>query len=182
MSFLEDPSKIERKAANHYLKKVGKTSYKLDEDKIANSERFDGFISISTNAKDLPEIEILDAYKQLYKIEHTFRTFKSYLETRPMFHWTEHRIEGHLCLCYICFTLLNYLQQELRKSGRQMSETRLREITEKLQLSLIKQGEDEFYMKSNTPEEAKALFKSLKIKELPNGIPKHDISNYISSI
>ncbi len=108
--YIENPSKVERKAARHYLKKNEKSKYELDESKIARSEKFDGFISISTNTKDMSQSEIIESYKQLYKIEHTFRTFKSYLETRPMFHWTQKRIEGHLCLCYICFSLLNYLQ------------------------------------------------------------------------
>ena len=30
--------------------------------------------------------QVLDHYHHLYQIEHAFRTFKGYLETRPMFH------------------------------------------------------------------------------------------------
>jgi len=179
---LKDQSKIERKAASHYLKKKGKNEYEFDVKKIARSERFDGFVSISTNAKDIGEVEVLDSYKQLYKIEHTFRTFKSYLETRPMFHWTEKRIEGHLCLCYICFTLLNYLQQELNKSSKAMSENQIRETLEKLQLSHVVLDGKEYYLRSNTDEKAKVIFKLLRIKELPNLIPKDELSKYISII
>lgn len=180
--YLESPSKVERKAASHFLKKTGKSNYILDEAKIAKSERYDGFISISTSAKDLPESEVLDAYKQLYKIEHSFRTFKSYLEARPMFHWTEKRIEGHLCLCYICFTLLNYLLQQLKMNGIKISENKLRDITGKMQLSLVEQGKDEFYMRSNMSELTKNILQELRIKELPNIISDNAITNYISII
>jgi transposase len=178
--FLSEPSKVEKKAASYFLKKDKKSRYEIDEKKIAKSQRYDGFLSIATNAKDLTEAEILDAYKQLYRIEHTFRTFKSYLEARPMFHWTERRIEGHLCLCYICFTLLNYLQQRLEREGFKMSEMKVRQTIDKLQLSLVKQDGEEFYMRSNTGEEARRVFKLLKIRELPSIISKGSLSEYIA--
>lgn len=178
--YLEAPSKVERKAAGHYLKKTGKSSYILDEAKIARNERYDGFISISTNAKNLSDAEVLDAYKQLYKIEHSFRTFKTYLETRPVFHWTEKRIEGHLCLCYICFTLLNYIIQQLKRKGEITSENKLWEITRKMELSLIEQSGEEFYLRSGMQEQTKLLLQELNLKELPNVIGKNAINNYIS--
>jgi transposase len=178
--YIQAPSKIERKAASHYLKKNEKSKYELDEAKIARSERFDGFISISTNTKDIAESEIIESYKQLYKIEHTFRTFKSYLEARPMFHWTQKRIEGHLCLCYICFTLLNYLQQRLRRKGTKISENKLRVSVGKMQLSLIEQNGEQFYLRSRQDETARMIINELNLKELPDIIGRYGINQYIS--
>ncbi|MCP9769327.1 hypothetical protein EGI22_15555 [Lacihabitans sp. LS3-19] len=83
----------------------------MNEEKIAAAERYDGFLAISTNNQTLPVSDVLDQYKQLFKIEHSFRTFKSHLETRPMFHWTDQRIEGHICLCYIAFAIQNFVTQ-----------------------------------------------------------------------
>lgn len=177
---LNTPSNVEKKAASYYLKKTSKSVYVLDEEKIKNNERYDGFISISTNAVELSENQVLEAYKQLYKIEHTFRTFKSYLEARPMYHWTERRIEGHLCLCYICFTLLNYLQQELARKKKAMSEKKIREVLGKAQLSLINLEGEEYYLSSKIEDGVRMIYKLLRIKELPNLIPKDDITKYIS--
>lgn len=178
--FMQMPSKIERKAAAHFIKKVRKNEYYLDEEAIAKSAAFDGLISIATNTKDLPENEILSAYKQLYKIEQTFRTFKSYIETRPMFHWTRKRIEGHLCLCYMSFTLLNYLGQKLTRAGTPLSEKRIRDAIENMQVSLVKIGQKEYYSRSNNGENVCKILKQLKIKDLPTIIEKDDIKNYIS--
>jgi transposase len=121
--FLKNPSGLEKKSKNYFLKKLSKENYILDEEKIKQSARFDGFFGIATNNKDLSVTQILDAYKQLYKIEQSFRTFKSFLETRLMFHWTENRILGHLNLCYFCFTLLNHLQLQLQKQNTPQSKT-----------------------------------------------------------
>ncbi len=36
----------------------------------------------------------------LYKIEESFRCMKSSLDLRPVYHWTERRIKGHIMLCF----------------------------------------------------------------------------------
>ena len=87
-------------------------------------------------------------YHHLYQIEHSFRTFKSYLETRPMFHWTNKRIEGHICLCYMAYSLLNNLQLRLAKNGLKHSEQTIRDHLSKMQVSLVNQGGKHFYLRS----------------------------------
>ena len=62
----------------HYLKKKEKGVYVLDLEKIKHSEKFDGF-SLYCYQQYRPLVaQILDAYKQLYKIEHSFRSFKTF--------------------------------------------------------------------------------------------------------
>ena len=178
-SFLANPSSLDKKAKTFYLKKDEKSNYSLDEEKIKRSERFDGFMTIATNNTELSPADVLGAYKQLYKIEHSFRTFKTFLETRPMFHWTERRILGHLALCYISFTLLNYLQLELEKRGTPLSENQVRKNLVKMQMSLISQDDKQYYLHSKTPEQAKQILKVLSIRETPDLIPESAIRQYV---
>lgn len=177
--FLSNPSSLDKKAKTFYLKKDEKSNYSLDIEKIKRSERFDGFMTIATNNTKLSPADILGAYKQLYKIEQSFRTFKTFLETRPMFHWTERRILGHLSLCYISFTLLNYLQLELVKRGTPMSENKIRKTLVKMQMSLISQDDKRYYLRSNTSEQAKQIMKIVSIREIPDLIPESAIRQYI---
>lgn len=175
---LLDPSKLEKKAKTYFLKKDEKEAYRLDEEKIERSARFDGFRTIATNNKSLSTSDILDAYKDLYKIEQSFRSFKTFLETRPMYHWTEKRILGHLALCYISFALLNYLQLQLRQKGTPLSEDQIRKALVKMQVSLISQDTKQYYMRSQTPENATKIIKALKIKTIPDFIPAECINKY----
>lgn len=179
-TFLMKPELLKKKAKHHFLKQLEKTEYVIDEEKIKRSERFDGFMTIATNNKDLSIAEILNAYKQLYKIEQSFRTFKTFLETRPMFHWTKNRILGHLALCYITFTLLNYLQLKLKHKGTPQSEDQIRQNLIKMAVSLIRQDEHEYYLRSNTEEGAKNIMKLLSIKELPDLIPRGAMNQYLN--
>lgn len=179
MVFIDHPVALEKKAKYHYLKKEGKDKYILDTEKISRSEKFDGFFCIATNNVDLSVEVILDAYKQLYRIEHSFRSFKTFLETRPMFHWTEKRILGHLSLCYMSFVMLNYLQLKLQKHGSPQSENQIRSNLIKMQMSLISQNETEYYMRSKTTEGIRQIMRALSIRELPDLMPRSVINQYL---
>jgi transposase len=179
LAFLKDPSTLEKKAKLHYLKKETKDKYVLDHEKIQRSEKFDGFFCIATNNNDMTVDTILDAYKQLYRIEHSFRSFKTFLETRPMFHWTEKRILGHLALCYMSFTMLNYLQLKLQKQGNVQSENQIRRNLTQMQVSLVTQNDNQYYLRSKPTEGTSQIMKALSIQNMPDMIPKEAINLHL---
>lgn len=179
IAFINNPEPLKKKAKHYFIKQKGENVYILDENKIKRSEMFDGYMCLATNNTDLSEAMILDAYKQLYKIEHAFRSFKTFLETRPMFHWTERRILGHLSLCYMSFALLNHLQMKLQNSGTPQSENEIRQNLIKMQMSLVTQNDDEYYLRSKTTIGAKQIMKVLSIKEMPDMVPRKSISQYL---
>ena len=89
----------------------------LNQDAILKEESRDGFFGIITNVRDLDAREIIGNYKQLWKIEDAFGELKGTLKTRPMFHWTDKRILGHLVLCFLSYLCEAYLARELRRKG-----------------------------------------------------------------
>jgi len=178
-TLLSRPDLISKKAGRFYLKKQGSQTYQLDEEKIKRDERFDGFLAIATNNKGLSVRETLDQYKHLYKIEHTFRTFKSHLETRPMFHWTDKRIEGHLCLCYLSYTLLNYTLLKLEKVDFKITEGKLRKLLDKMQVSLVEQKDKKYYLRSAASDEEILLQQKLGLKSLPSVINTESLHQYL---
>lgn len=164
---LKSPSLINKKPARYYLKNETTGKYVLDQKKIEESKRFDGFIAICTNNKSLKVEQVLDHYRHLFQIEQTFRSFKNHLEIRPMFHWNDTRIEGHIALCYMSYAIENYLIQKLRKTTINISEEKLRRALSQLQVSLIEQGTHQFYLRSNHNDEAASIIKHLGLSKLP---------------
>src|SRR5580658_1035807 len=61
----------------------------------------DGFFGVITNVRSMSAQQIVTNYKQLWKIEDAFGEIKGSLKARPMFHWTDRRIIGHLVLCFL---------------------------------------------------------------------------------
>ena len=176
---IKHPNLLKKKAHHYFLATNDKTNYYLNEEKVKQNQRYDGFLAISTNTKNISVEQVLDNYRHLYQIEHSFRTFKTHLETRPMFHWTDKRIEGHICLCYIAYAILTHLQNKLRKGNINLSENQIRKALDYMQVSLIKNNEDHFYLRSANKENIDAIINRIGLKKLPNIIPQSEINNYL---
>ncbi|HEX8279163.1 MAG TPA: IS1634 family transposase, partial [Segetibacter sp.] len=171
---LNQPSNIEKKASRYFIKNTGEKKYTIDQQKIDKQVRFDGFKAIATNAKDITPQLALEKYKDLYKIEQSFRSFKSYFETRPMFHWTDTRIEGHIVLCYISFCLLAFLQNKCS-----YSEQTIRKLISRMELSKIVQDGEVLWLRSATNEQAEHLLKTIHLKQLPTAISDATIKKHL---
>jgi transposase len=176
---LRQPSLIKKKAARYFLKQKGEEEYSLDEEKVKKQEKYDGILAITTNTTTLSATEILENYKQLYKIEHTFRSFKGHLEMRPMFHWTDKRIEGHICLCYIAYTLLNYVLQKANQKKIILTEAILRKQLDHMQVSLLQHNDNEVYLRSMPGQGEAQLQHLLGLRQLPPILPATRLSSFI---
>lgn len=86
----------------------------LNEQAIAQDAARDGFFGVLTNVTDLTAEQILANYKQLWIIEDAFGEIKGTLKSRPVFHWKDHRIVGHLTLCFLAYLCEALLTQALR--------------------------------------------------------------------
>ena len=142
----------EGRGAKKYLtkQKNQNKTYTLNESKIAEHSKWDGFYAIETSTSDLSVDEILSAYKQLWKIEESFKIFKSHLETRPLYHWNPERIQGHFVLSYIAFLFERVLEIELHKSGTTIgSPLKIRESLSKMEFSEIQFGQNIHKLYSN---------------------------------
>ncbi len=118
-----DPSKYQRATsygAARYVKnlvfdeKTGEiilsgTKPVLDEKKLVEEERFDGYYVVSTSEVDKSDQEILEIYKGLWQIEDAFRVSKSDLETRPVYLSREDRIRAHFLICFISLYIVRLL-------------------------------------------------------------------------
>lgn len=63
-----------------------------------------------------------------------------------MFHWTDKRIEGHICLCYIA--LLNFTLQKVNATKPGLTEGSLRKTLDQMQVSLLQHNDEKVYIRS----------------------------------
>ena len=160
-------STIAKRGALKYIALEGNLSGHLDEQKIEQDQRWDGYYGIETNCKDLSAQTLLGYYHDLWRIEESFRIFKSHLETRPVFHWTEKRIRGHLVLCFIAFLLERTLELELKNLAIESSPQLIRKALEELQFSEILIEGQTFYLRSPVTGLANDILRTLRIKIPP---------------
>lgn len=85
----------------------------LDEAKIAEEEKYDGYYSIVTSELKMSDREMRETYRGLARIEETFKISKTEFESRPVFVWTNEHIEGHFATCFTALVLIRLLQAKL---------------------------------------------------------------------
>jgi transposase len=81
----------------------GNKEFTLNEKAIAQDAMRDGYFGVVTNVTDMDAQEIVESYKTLWIVEDAFGEVKGTLRVRPIFHWTDPRIVGHLTLCFIAY-------------------------------------------------------------------------------
>lgn len=90
--------------------------WQIDEAKVAEEARYDGKWVLRTNT-DLSAAQVALKYKQLWTVEAIFRTMKSQLHTRPIFHKTDDTIRGHVFCSFLALVLRKALQDRLEATG-----------------------------------------------------------------
>jgi len=173
---LKKQEALSKKAARYFLKNQVGQEYVLDKAKVEKHQRYDGFAAIATNNPQIDTLKAIDHYRHLFQIEHVFRTFKSHLDVRPMFHWTDKRIRGHVAICYIAFTLLNYLQQRLKENQCKLSERDIRRVLAKMEVSKVEIEKKPYYITAKKSEKTHAILKILKVKPIPDFILSKNIN------
>jgi transposase len=111
-----DKTLIGNKGYRKYLAEDAQKRFTVDEAKVKEEARYDGHWVLQTNLADEPEI-IATAYKELWMVEDLFRTMKSILETRPIYHKCDETIRGHVFCSFLALLLRRALEQRLAEKG-----------------------------------------------------------------
>ena len=124
---LKDPDKIgirvgkvigKHKMARHFITQITGTSfsYRRDTEKIATEAALDGFYVIRTSVKQdiLGPAGVITAYKNLKYVERDFRITKiDDLDLRPIYHYLQDRVRGHVLICMLACYLTWHLRAAL---------------------------------------------------------------------
>jgi transposase len=102
--------KINKRGYNKFLEISKDVQVTISQERIAEDEKWDGLKGYITNTGLEPE-EVISQYHGLWVVEKAFRISKGNLEMRPVFHFTERRIEAHVCICFIAYMVYKELER-----------------------------------------------------------------------
>ena len=86
----------------------------IDEEKLTEFNDLMGYYQIVSSELDMPDLEIIEKYHGLTRIEDQFREMKGTLETRPIYVRTPEHIQAHLMICFIALTMMRILQYKIK--------------------------------------------------------------------
>jgi hypothetical protein len=133
-----------------------------------------GVYCIKSNELDMSAEEMWRTYSQLTDIESVFRSLKSELGLRPIFHQKEERIESHLFLSVLAYQCVQSIRNILKSSGIIDSWWSIREcLNSHGRLTYIlpdEKGGIEKIRKAMKPESCQVdIYRALRITQRPGG-------------
>jgi len=107
---------IKNKKYRSYLAVPEGSMIAVDEDKVKRDEAWDGLFVLQTDT-GLSTETVVTRYKDLYQVEQAFRTLKSPLDMRPIFHRKDRRITAHVFVSFLALYLACALERMLKEKG-----------------------------------------------------------------
>ncbi len=143
-----DKSLVGNKGYRRFLKSAGKEHFTIDEAKLAGEQRFDGMWVLRTNTAFAPA-EVALKYKQLWMVESIFRSAKSLLETRPIYHKVDDTIRGHVFCSFLALVLRKELETRLEKQGQKLEWADINRDLRALQEVEVEMNGKEIYLRTD---------------------------------
>ena len=141
-----------------YLKQT-RSGLTIDRQAIAAAERLDGKFVVHSNDDTLSAADMALGYKQLQRVEEAWRSMKSGLRLRPVFHWAPHRIHAHVAITVLALLLERVTEHACADTWRN-----IRDDLKRIQLAQLLSPHGRVWQVTEpTPEAAKRL-KLLQIK------------------
>jgi hypothetical protein len=88
--------------------------FRVNHEKLQQVEQRDGHYLLRSNLVDEDPSILWERYVQLTQIEAAFRNLKSELGIRPIYHQLEHRVEAHILIAFLAYSLMVTLKQRLQ--------------------------------------------------------------------
>jgi len=131
----------------------------IDHKAIKELERFDGKFVVHSNDDTLTAEDMALGYKQQQRVEEAWRTMKSGLKMRPVYHWAPHRIHAHIAI-----TVLSLLLERVIEHANQDTWRNIRDDLKQIQLAQLSSPNGTVLQVTEARPEAAMRLKNLNIK------------------
>ncbi|OPY58471.1 MAG: Transposase DDE domain protein [Pelotomaculum sp. PtaU1.Bin035] len=168
--------KLEKQLKNNGVKSlVGNSGYRryllldkgavvgVNQEILKKESRYDEKYVLRTNCQ-LDTDEVALAYKDLWRVERAFREIKSSLDLRPVYHWKDSRVRGHLMVCFLALVLESALQKKLLEKKIEVEYIYLLRDLQQLRAVELTIGGDQYLCRTELAGETYQAFKALGIR------------------
>ena len=152
-------SMVGNKGYRKYLRDDGK-KFAVDEAKVKRESRFDGKWVLQTDRDEMSAEDVALKYKQLWMVEDMFRTAKTLLETRPIYHHHDETIRGHVFCSFLALMLRKELHDRLALAGDKFEWAEILRDLEALQYVEVEHQAKHFRLRSEAQGTCSAVFRA----------------------
>ncbi len=136
-----------------------------------------GVYCLRTNETQWDAERLWRTYITLTDLEAVFRTFKSELGLRPIYHHKESRTDGHLFISVLAYQLVQTVRRQLKEKGIPDSWSRLREtlsVQRRVTVSFQRRDGRALHVRKSTAAESelRAIYEALGLNPTPGETKK----------
>lgn len=143
-----------------YLRQLKSGKLKIDRTKVRAEQQLDGKYLLSTSDDSLSTEDVALGYKQLLEVERAFRTLKTTLDLRPLYHRKDERIKAHVFICFLALLLVRIAERQTGQTWDQ-----IRAVMERLHLGEFFSKDGRILQRTElTPDQIKLL----KLLDIPS--------------
>jgi len=135
---------------------------RINQAALAAAERLDGKFVVHSNDDTLSAADLALGYKQLQRVEIAWRSLKSGLKLRPVFHWAPHRIHAHVALTVLSLLLERVAEQACGDTWRN-----IRDDLRRIKLAQLLSPNGTVWQVTEPTSDALKRLKSLQIQKPP---------------
>jgi Transposase DDE domain len=161
-----EKSLVGNKGYRRYLSSTGADHFQIDEAKIKEEARYDGKWVLRTNT-ELDAAEVALQYKRLWMVEAWFRSSKSLLQTRPIYHKCDETIRGHVFCSFLALVLRQELEVRLAKDGHEFEWADVIQDLDRLQMVEVEQDGKRFLLRSEVQRTCGIVFRAAGVAVPP---------------
>jgi Transposase DDE domain len=107
---------------NRYLRVTPGGLLRVDAAAVKAEQKLDGKYLLRTTDPHMSTQDIALGYKQLYEVERGWRSMKTSLDLRPVYHRLEERIRAHVILCWLALLLVRVTETTTGSTWHQLRE------------------------------------------------------------
>jgi transposase len=142
-------------------------SYALKREAIRQARRTEGILILKSDSTTLNAEEIVRGYRSLWMVEDAFRHLKDPLHLRPIRHWSDPRVLGHVFICVLAFTLERLYTLALEKHQIPLTARKAFEQLADIETVLLETHGKALRKRSKISIEQQKLLSAVGIKEVP---------------
>jgi hypothetical protein len=135
---------------------------RIDAAKVKAAVRLEGKFVVHSNDDTLSAEDMALGYKQLQRVEESWRQLKSGLRLRPLYHWAPHRIHAHIALTVIALLLERMAEQACGDTWRN-----IRDDLKQVKLAQLSGPNSALWQVTEPRLDARKRLKSLQINNPP---------------
>jgi len=165
-----DKALVGNQGYRKYLTVEGAGHFAIDEAKLAEEARYDGTWVLRTST-ELATAEVALQYKKLWMVEHWFRSCKSLLDTRPIYHKRDETIRGHVFCSFLALVLRHDLQTRLKERGHDLEWADVMRDLERVQYADVEHAGKRFRLRTELAGTAGRVFQAAGVAAPPTVQP-----------